>query len=136
MYLTGLKTFNRKAWKNEFLIIASYRQDPDVLGHYRDRWQIETMFKSMKSSGFNLEDTHLTNLDRISKLVALTAIAFVWAYRVGINKHENIKPIKIKKHRRRAYSFFKYGLIQIAHCILNTSDNLKFKECVKLLSCT
>jgi hypothetical protein len=61
------------------------------------------MFRAMKSSGFNLEDTHLTDLNRISKLLAVVAIAFVWAYLAGIDKHLNIKPIRIKKHGRRAY---------------------------------
>jgi hypothetical protein len=90
----------------------------------------------MKSSGFNMEDTHLTDLDRISTLVAIVAIAFVWAYLAGIDKHENIKAIKVKKHGRRAYSFFKFGLIRIAHAILNTLNIKEFNDCVKVLSCT
>ncbi len=38
----------------------------------------------MKTSGFNLEDTHLTDIDRIEKLIAIVTIAFCWAYLVGI----------------------------------------------------
>jgi len=49
------------------------------------------MFRAMKKSGFNLEDTHLTDLERISKLIALVTVAFVWGYRVGLDKHLNIK---------------------------------------------
>ncbi len=30
--------------------------------NYKERWQIETMFKAIKSRGFNLEDIHLTDL--------------------------------------------------------------------------
>jgi hypothetical protein len=136
VYLSGIKTFNPVTGKIEFVIIASFNKQDQALINYKDRWQIETMFKAMKSSGFNIEDTHLSDLSRISKLIAILAIAFVWAYLAGIDKHENISPIKIKKHGRKAYSFFKYGLIRIAHAILNTLDIKEFNDCVKVLSCT
>jgi len=56
----------------------------------------------MKSSGFNIEDTHLTHLDRIERLFAVMIIAFAWAYLVGIYKNLMIKPIRILKHGRKA----------------------------------
>lgn len=136
VYLSGTKSFNKDTGKVEFTIIASFNKQDQALVNYKDRWQIETMFKAMKSSGFNLEDTHLTHLDRISKLLAVVAIAFVWAYLAGIDKHLNIKPIKIKKHGRKAYSFFKYGLIRIACALNNSMNNKDLDNCFKLLSCT
>ena len=136
VYLSGIKTFNPATGKVEFVIIASFNKQDQALIDYKERWQIETMFKAMKSSGFNLEDTHLNNLDRLTTLIAVVAIAFVWAYLAGIDKHENISPIKVKKHGRRAYSFFKYGLIRIAHAIMNALDVKEFNDCVKVLSCT
>lgn len=136
VYLSGVKTFIKSENKQDILIIASFNKQDQAIINYKERWQIETMFKAMKTSGFNMEDTHLTDLDRISKLIALIAIAFVWIYRVGIDKHMNISKIKIKKHGRMAFSFFKYGLIRIAHAILKSTDNKNFNECVKILSCT
>lgn len=52
----------------------------------------------MKSSGFNIEDTHVTNLNRLEKLFMLTMIACLWCYKVGDYIHTQIRPIKIKKH--------------------------------------
>lgn len=136
VYLSGSKSFIRKENRCDLLIIASFSKQDQAFANYKERWQIETMFRAMKTSGFNLEDTHLTDLERISKLIAVIAVAFVWVYRVGIDKHLNIKKIKIKKHGNRAFSFFKYGLIRIAHAILNTFDYEEFRKCVKVLSCT
>ncbi|MCW3808131.1 IS4 family transposase [Plebeiibacterium marinum] len=136
VYLSGAKSFNKITGKVEFTIIASFNQYDQALINYKERWQIETMFRAMKSSGFNLEDTHLTDLDRIAKLLAVVSIAFVWAYLAGIDKHENIKPIRVKKHGRRAYSFFKYGLIRMAHALSNPINNNDLDECYKVLSCT
>lgn len=134
VYLSGLKTLGRTN-KIEFVIIATYDYDPKALTIYKDRWQIETMFRALKSSGFNFEVTHLSDTDRISKLLSIMCIAFIWAYRVGIYKDRYIAPIKIKKHGRRAYSFFKYGLIFIAHALLcEVSENIEL--IIKILSCT
>jgi len=134
VYISGLKTLGRTN-KIEFVIIATYDYSPDALTIYKDRWQIETMFRALKSSGFNFEVTHLTDINRISKLLSIICIAFIWAYNVGIYKDKNIAPIKIKKHGRRAYSFFKYGLIFIAHALLcNVYQNIEV--IIEILSCT
>lgn len=135
VYLSGMKVLNKDN-KIEFVIIATFRPDPNALMRYKDRWQIETMFRAYKSSGFNLEDTHLTNLERISKMLSLISVAFVWAYRVGIYRNDHIKPIQIKKHGRKACSFFKYGLTFIANALLNPFDINNFEICIKVLSCT
>jgi len=134
IYLSGMKTIGRKN-ELEFVIIASFRLDYQALAEYKIRWQIETMFRGFKSSGFNIEDTHLNDIDRISKLVAVICIAFSWAYRIGIFVDQNIKAIKIKKHGRRAMSFFKYGLIFISHALFNRIT-VDYKKCLNLLSCT
>ena len=61
----------------------------------------------MKSSGFNIEDTHLCERGRIARLFAMVCIALVWAYLVGEHKDIHVKPIKILKHGRRAKSLVK-----------------------------
>lgn len=136
VYLSGCKTVNLTTRKVDYVIIASYNQQDQAMTFYKDRWQIETMFKAMKSSGFNLEDTHLTDLERLSKLISIVAIAFIWAYLAGIDKHENLKPIKIKTHGRRAYSLFKYGLIRITYALNNKLNEREIHNCIKFLSCT
>ncbi len=76
-YLSGSKIFNRDG-KMEFLILVSFNKPEQAIVYYRQRWQIETLFRGLKSSGFNIEDTHVTGLDRLEKLFLLTIIAFVW----------------------------------------------------------
>jgi hypothetical protein len=134
VYLSGIKIVNSDA-KIEFVIIASFNYNDQSLLHYADRWQTETMFKALKSSGYNLEQTHLTDLSRLSKLIAVLSMAFIWAYRIGIYLHNTVCPIKIKKHGRKAYSFFKYGLIALARALLS-GDYLALEKFLKILSCT
>ena len=90
--------------------------------------------KAMKSSGFDLEKTHLQDIQRIEKLVLLVMMAFVWCYKVGIYLHK-ISPIQIKKHGRKTKSIFKYGLSFIANVLLN-SENQHHTNIYQFLSCT
>ena len=55
-YLTACKVKGRDN-KPQLQLIISYNQETCPIQKYGNRWQIETMFKGMKSSGFNLEDT-------------------------------------------------------------------------------
>lgn len=132
-YLSGckLKIINGK---QDFLIIVSFNKPEKAQHDYKKRWQIEMCFKAMKSSGFDIEKTHLQDIKRIEKLILLVMIAFVWCYVVGIYLHL-IKPIKIKKHGRKAKSFFKNGLSFLANVFLN-SENQKNIDVFKFLSCT
>ena len=80
------------------LFIASSSLPPaEALDAYADRWQIETLFGCLKSRGFNLENTHLTDPQRLSKLMGLLALAFVWAYRTGMLLHDTQWAIPLKK---------------------------------------
>lgn len=132
-YLSASKIKNKRG-VTELQIIVSFNKPDEAQSIYKERWQIETAFKALKTSGFNIEDTHLTDIDRINKLFALVLVAFVWAYKVGIF-FNSICPIKLKKHGRKAKSLFKYGLNILAKALF--SNNItEFYEYCKFLSCT
>ena len=95
-----------------FLAVSTKNIRTSWIKKYRKRWSIERMFLSLKTHGFNLEQTHLTKPDRLRKLIAVMAIAFAVCCRIGKFLNEII-PIPIKTHGRRLYSIFTYGLIRI-----------------------
>jgi hypothetical protein len=119
VYVSGMKLEG-----GEYLLIVSYDHQQQALSAYRQRWQIETMFKAFKTNGFNIENTHLSDTVRIDKLVVVVSIAFTWAYKIGIYVHEHVKPIAIKAHHRKAHSFFKYGFRYIINALLVNHDQL------------
>jgi len=136
-YLSASK-LNGKNGKPELQIIISFNKPEDAQEYYKERWQIETAFKGLKSSGFNIEQTHLTDLVRIQKLFTIVMLAFAWAYVVGVFINDNIKPIRILKHGRRAKSLLKYGLEYVAAILLNpiANKNLDMIDIFSFLSCT
>jgi hypothetical protein len=88
----------RRLENGDFLFIASSgAPQAEALDAYADRWQIETLFGALKSRGFNLEDTHLTDPQRLAKLMGLLALAFAWTYRTGELLHDGPSPIRQKK---------------------------------------
>ena len=133
-YLSASKTKNKEG-KPELQIIVSFNQPENAIESYKQRWQIETAFRALKSSGFKIKDTHLRDIRRIEKLLTIVLIAFLWAYRTGIYIHQKIKPIRTLKHGNRAKSLFKYGLEYIAAILLNPYKKQKIKI-EQFLSCT
>jgi Transposase DDE domain len=105
VYLSALRLAD-----GELLIIASNRVTEDALTIYGLRWEIETLFGCLKGRGFKLEETRVVGYLRIKKLLVLPVIAFCWAQRVGDWKHDCVLPLKVKTHRRKAQSIFRYGL--------------------------
>jgi len=96
--------------EGELVIVATNDKPDQALQIYRQRWAIECLFGSLKSRGFNFENTHMVELAKIEKLLAILAIAFTLCHIVGIWLNE-IKPIKFKKKiERKAMSLFRYGL--------------------------
>jgi hypothetical protein len=133
-YLSASKVKNSDGVP-ELQIIISFNNPEDAQQIYKDRWQIETMFRGLKSSGFNIENTHLTDLSRIEKLFSIVMATFAWAYVIGVFADENVKPIRILNTGKRAKSLFKHGLEIIATALLNPMTTTDI-DVFKFLSCT
>ena len=66
--------------KLDFCIIVSFNKPKEALEYHAKRRHIETFFRGLKSSGFNLENTHAKQHDRLEKLIMLVMIVFIWCY--------------------------------------------------------
>ncbi|WP_147921132.1 IS4 family transposase [Pontibacter qinzhouensis] len=80
---------------------------------YRRRWTIEACFQAFKSRGFDLESTHLKDLEKLKKLMAMVSIAYGLCVSMGIYQDARVKKIKVKNHGYKANSFFRKGLDKV-----------------------
>ena len=120
----------------EYLIVVSDHPSKKAIEEYLRRWEIETLFGCLKSRGFNFEDTHMVDPERVSKLMALLTIAFCWVHAIG-EWQNKIQPIKIKKYVRKSVSIFRYGLDLFQHVLFNIhSKYALFMQLLSFLSCT
>ena len=69
--------------KNELVVVIHSDDIKDPLNSYKKRWKIESMFRSMKTGGFNLENTHVCDPKRLLTLICIVAIAFCFSLKAG-----------------------------------------------------
>lgn len=122
----------------EYVIVISTEESDLLLSDYARRWGVETLFGCLKTRGFCLEATHVTDKERLRKLLALMALCFCWAYRTG-QWLARTEPLKIKKHGRLAKSIFRHGFDHLRRILCNQDclpERIAFIRLCKLLSCT
>lgn len=123
--------------EGELLIVVTNGNPKQSLDFYAQRWEIEMLFSALKTTGFDLETTHLNRTDRLDTLLVLLMMALVWSHTIGETLHTTIKPIKRKKHGHLAQSFFGYGLDFFRAVLLNLPfKSADFRWALSLLSCT
>ena len=136
VYVIGTRLKPSSQGNDEFLILVTNHLPHQALSDYAHRWGIETLFGALKTRGFCLESTHFTDSERLSKLLALLAIAFVWAMKTGLWQH-SLQPIPLKSHRRRAKSLFRLGFDYLRSIFTNLDHQFHaFTDSLHFLSCT
>ena len=138
IYGCDLRIVGMKLTHNDYAIIATNRSPAKAFLAYKRRWEIEMLFSALKTTGFDIESTHLKQPHKLDTLFALLAIAFTWAHHVGEWLHDSgAKRLKRKAHLRPEKSFFRHGLDHLRHLLKNLP--LKHRDlrfCIQLLSCT
>lgn len=100
--------------KDGGLVIVLSNQDlkaREILKRYKNRWAIEELFRKLKSSGFNWEDTHMTDPRRLESLLIILGLATLIAYLAGAK-------CKIPFKKTLGYplkSHFRQGLLELRH---------------------
>jgi hypothetical protein len=114
--------------RNEYVFIVSDKQYKNQFELYKRRWNIEVLFAKLKTVGFNIESTHITDHNRLFNLLQLISIAYTFCCKVGCAYNLKIKPIKMKKFKnihnnqielRMQLSIFKLGFELLKNFINN-----------------
>jgi hypothetical protein len=116
----------------ELLIVFASHRRLNALEVYAKRWGIECLFKAFRTAGFNLSDSHVTDPERVERLLVLMTLALVWAVRVGVLASV-LEPIEVKSHGRPVLSVFKFGLRVLEEILAGGSRLLSFSEVVAAL---
>jgi len=119
---TPIKVAMMRLKTGEMLIIATSRvKIKTALPLYRNRWGIETLFSCLKTRGLGLEDTHMTNPNKLATLMSVLAIAFCLAYKTGLWVART-KPPRRKAHGRLQQSIFTLGLNVFRKALVRMSE--------------
>lgn len=142
-YVSGYRLPQNKGKTSDYLLVFSLECNKQALKFYEQRWQIECMFGAFKSRGFNLEDTHITQLSRLKSLLFLVSIAFCWMILIGDHLVKDTPiPERVFKQveegvtqtkRRKVMSRFTLAFDSIRAALFN---NWAITSFLILLSCT
>lgn len=117
-----LRFEGKKIKAGELLVVATnIPANKNALRLYGKRWGIECLFADAKTRGFNIEDTHITDPAKLATLLAVVALAMVWAYRCA-SQTMGRKGIPKKGHKRRAKSWFRIGFDVLRRWILHDQE--------------
>ena len=107
-----LRAEQTKGGREDWLIVVSHVPASDLLGLYRLRWGIETLFQALKGRGretlsqFDLEGCCTS---RIEQFLGLLTLGFVWSLQTGMSLQET-QPDEPLKHGRLPRSWFRRGM--------------------------
>lgn len=138
--VSGVLLYLAARRSTEGLLIVVGTQDPDsMIADYSRRWGIETLFGCLKSRGFDMESTHMTDPERMDKLMGVLALTFAWCLIVGHWHYGEADELPLNKHYRPAKSLFRLGLDMLRRVLLNRcskNDPLTFQDLLCVLSRT
>ncbi|HMQ68032.1 MAG TPA: hypothetical protein PKA90_01245 [Ignavibacteria bacterium] len=128
-----------KSSKGICMVVSSW-SNLNSLKKHQMRWTIENMFGAFKTEGFNFEDTHMTDLNKIKMLIAIISIDYTLYVLAGLWVSKSIK-IRIMNHGRKQRSTFRCGFDYLTTFVRkllsgNIYNDLEFINVTKLLSCT
>ena len=113
-----------KRLKDDLLFLFGTAKAEILPQLYKKRWRIECFFQNIKKRGFNLEATHLRDLEKLKKLVAMVCIAYAIVANMGLHHHRKAKAIPIKNHGYKANSFSRKGIN-----IVREGLRMEWKKC-------
>jgi len=114
---------------DECVCVLTNRAPSAAMSFYKQRWTIENLFAALKTRGFNFEDSHIVNADRLENLLGVLCLAAFWAVQLGELIAKQL-PIQRKAHGRREVSVFRLGLDALMRLMRFDALELKVQRCV------
>ena len=84
---------------------------------YEKRFRIETFFSDQKSRGFHIHKSHISDVQRLSRLLIAACLAYIWVVYLGsVCEKDGWRPI-IHRRKRCDLSLFQLGLRLLEHLL-------------------
>jgi hypothetical protein len=107
-YTYVLVGYRTRSGKVDLLRLITTLTPAAAVNHYRYRYRIESMFRHLKSNGFDLQSLHLQKAYKVQMMMAALVLAYTLAIVYGLKKYK--RKITIKKHGCAEMSVFRWGL--------------------------
>ncbi len=84
---------------------------------YRQRAHIKTFFSDQKSRGFQIQRSHVSNPQRLSRFLVVACLTYLWVVYLGVCVLRDDHLQQIQRQDRGDLSLFRLGLRFLARCL-------------------
>lgn len=100
-----------EAYKKPIYLITNHSDPEEACNFYKKRFKIETMFSDKKSRGFYIHKSHLSDPQRVARLILASCLAYLWMIYLGVTvMADEQKRRLIDRTDRVDKSLFRLGL--------------------------
>jgi hypothetical protein len=118
-----------KEYKEPLYLVSDLKSKTEACKFYKKRFRIETFFSDQKSRGFHIQKSHISNPNKLARLLMAVCLAYIWIVYLG-NLCMNIGAHKlIHRAKRCDLSLFQLGLRYLKH-ILNEGIKIPVDFCL------
>src|SRR2546428_325342 len=98
-----------KGYHEPLYLVSNMATAEEACRWYEKRFRIETFFSDQKSRGFHLHKSHMSDVQRLSRLLIAACLAYIWVVYLGsVCEKEQWRPI-IHRRKRCDLSLFQLG---------------------------
>jgi hypothetical protein len=106
-------------YQEPLYLVSNLATAEEACHWYQKRFRIETFFSDQKSRGFHIQKSHISDPQRLSRLLIAACLAYLWIVYLGsLCEHEGWRAF-IHRRARCDLSLFQLGLRTLEH-FLNT----------------
>lgn len=102
-------------YKEPIDLVSNLKSGHQACRYYEKRFRIETFFSDQKSRGFHLHKSHLSNPERLTRLLIAGCLAYMWIVYLGTLCEQESWAAVIHRTERCDLSLFQLGLRLLAH---------------------
>jgi hypothetical protein len=106
-----------KGYQEPLYLVRNMATAEEACRWYEKRFRIETFFSDQKSRGFHIHKSHISDVQRLSRLLIAACLAYIWVVYLGsVCEKEQWRPI-IHRRKRCDLSLFQLGLRLLEHLL-------------------
>lgn len=104
-----------KGYQEPLYLVSNLATAEEACRYYQKRFRIETFFSDQKSRGFHIQQSHISDPQRLSRLLIAACLAYIWIVYLGaLGAADGWQEI-IHRRKRCDLSLFQLGLRLLEH---------------------
>jgi Transposase DDE domain len=103
--------WHAQGYEDPLFLLTNFDLAFDAFLYYKKRFAIETMFRDMKSSGFNIQLSKLAEPKELNSLLIAVCLAYLAVFTAGLAASSKDIKAKITYKNRDVLSIFSFGFL-------------------------